>query len=95
MMATKIDVCKMMLHEWHNGELFVTPDCIRDNIGWLNSDSAAKVREMTPKIMKDGDFPMFAIERLPSGDKVFEVDDYIVFEGGDVMCFLKPVGRPN
>lgn len=94
-MATTIDVCKQAPHEWRNGELFVTLDQRDRDIGWLETGSVQKIKKLVPKAVAQSDhkFPFFAIDRDPSGDKVFEVDDCITMEGGAAMCFLKPIGQ--
>lgn len=87
----KINLCQGKKFEWHNGELFAVSDSVCKDTAWLDSYNIELIHENKPDGVKEGEFPFFVIQRLPTRDLVFEVEDYVVFNGGDVLCFIKPI----
>lgn len=87
-------VCKAKKYEWRNGELFLVSDSVSKDTAWVDSFTMEQVRAESPFAASDRNNPsVFIIQRLLSGDRVFEVTDTVTFSGGDVLCFIKPVGN--
>lgn len=87
----KVNVCGSAQHEWLNGELFVLPDVFTsEKMAYLSSEAVEAIRANKPADVSD-QFPMFAIDRTESGDKLYEVLETVVFAGGCMQCFIFPV----
>lgn len=94
---THIDVCKSKKFEWRNGELFAVSDSVCGDTAWLDSYQVEQIRAECPPGIAD-EFPMFVIQRLESGDKLWKVKDgtcVITFAGGDVLCFIEPINNSD
>lgn len=98
---THIDLCKTRSFEWRNGELFAVSDSVCKDTAWLDGHTVAQMRcpcpeaEVNGRPPKEGEFPFYIIQRLESGDLIFEVDGYVVFQGGDLLCYIKPMPKGN
>lgn len=88
----RVDACNAASYEWKNGELFVIPEVFSSGgMAYLSPDVVEAIRANKPEDVPDS-FPMFAVKRSESGDKIYKVVETVVFAGGSMQCYIRPIG---